>query len=443
MLHEKIFISYSSTDRTTANSLAKAVKAAGLGHFLYESDIGWGDNIREKIGEGLRECFALIVVLSSASAKSEWVSYEVGYAVALDRLILPFLTNSSKEIPDFLQGFHHEQSIRGVTSFFKSLAQVKSAPLSSVEQSKTANRVAVVRGTTHGEFMARFWEGTNACAEKHRLMIDEFSATVYDPDIFYRLVHNAIDREPGAIIIDHSTIKANKLKELIGEAVKKNIRVVCFDSILNFQGTVEIHQDPENICRLLKEQLIGDFSHQNLQAKPVEILCVNDPRDFYPLHIRDRKWTNLLKEDDRIVQREVVGKVSEGFYIDAVNSQMITNAVTRNSKIQAIVTMWNEFARVAVTVLKDIKRTDIKVYTVDFLDQDLELMWQENSPLVAAVAVDPYQIGVIAMNAVAQLLKGDEDPKPLQMLPPKLILQSYIIRNEIRTLYDAYNTARN
>jgi hypothetical protein len=116
----RVFISYSSVDREQVQGLAKALDEVPIPYFLDQKEIQWGDDINDKIGRGLAECFALIVVLSPASVKSQWVPFEIGQAVGLDKRVLPFLTHPSVEIPAFLQKFHYETSIEGVTSFFRS-----------------------------------------------------------------------------------------------------------------------------------------------------------------------------------------------------------------------------------------------------------------------------------------------------------------------------------
>lgn len=115
-----VFISYSSVDREPVQALAKALDDVPIPYFLDQKEIQWGDDITEKIGRGLAECFALIVVLSPASVKSQWVPFETGQAVGLGKRVLPFLTHPSVEIPAFLRRFHYETSIEGVTAYFRS-----------------------------------------------------------------------------------------------------------------------------------------------------------------------------------------------------------------------------------------------------------------------------------------------------------------------------------
>lgn len=116
----RVFISYSSVDREQVKALAKALDGVPISYFLDEKEIQWGDDITEKIGRGLAECSALIVVLSPASVKSQWVPFEIGQAVGLGKRVLPFLTHPSVEIPAFLRKFHYKTSIEGVTTFFRS-----------------------------------------------------------------------------------------------------------------------------------------------------------------------------------------------------------------------------------------------------------------------------------------------------------------------------------
>ena len=120
-MSQRVFISYSSVDRQQVAALVKALDDVAVLYFLDQKDIKWGDDITETIGRGLKECAALIVVLSPASIKSQWVPFEIGQAVGLGKRVLPFLTHPSVEIPTFLRRFHYESSIEGVTTYFKSI----------------------------------------------------------------------------------------------------------------------------------------------------------------------------------------------------------------------------------------------------------------------------------------------------------------------------------
>ena len=84
-MSSKVFISYSSVDDKWAKQLAKALDEINIEYFFDRKDIEWGDDVTDRITEGLAQCSALIVIISPASLKSQWVPFEIGHASGLER----------------------------------------------------------------------------------------------------------------------------------------------------------------------------------------------------------------------------------------------------------------------------------------------------------------------------------------------------------------------
>jgi len=72
----KIFISYASSDRAFAKSLAIDLKEVGLNPWLDEWEILVGDSIVQKVSSGLENTRFLVLVLSKHSIQSKWVENE-------------------------------------------------------------------------------------------------------------------------------------------------------------------------------------------------------------------------------------------------------------------------------------------------------------------------------------------------------------------------------
>jgi tetratricopeptide (TPR) repeat protein len=117
----KVFISYASVDRKLATEIADLLAELGIHYYFDQKDIVWGEDFNLDIREGLADSSAQIVILSPASLKSQWVPYEVGFATALGKQVLPYLTHPSLDVPGYLQSLHYVFSLDDVRSYLSSL----------------------------------------------------------------------------------------------------------------------------------------------------------------------------------------------------------------------------------------------------------------------------------------------------------------------------------
>ena len=116
-----VFISYAHIDEGFAQEIADLLAAIGIGYFLDEKDINWGQKITQQVQGGLRTASHLVVILSPGSAKSQWVAYEVGCAMATGKKVLPILTHPSLDIPGFLSDTKclSMKNLEGIQKYFE------------------------------------------------------------------------------------------------------------------------------------------------------------------------------------------------------------------------------------------------------------------------------------------------------------------------------------
>jgi hypothetical protein len=89
-----IFISHARHDRAYVKDLAAHLTDAGI-PVWYDRDIIAGDRWTQKIEDQIDACAALIVVMSPASAKSEWVDREIIHAENRGKTIVPLLLDGT------------------------------------------------------------------------------------------------------------------------------------------------------------------------------------------------------------------------------------------------------------------------------------------------------------------------------------------------------------
>ncbi len=91
-----IFISHSHEDRKVAGELKKDLEEYyGISAFVAHDDIEVSAIWRNEIENALRNCTAVVVLLSEAFTHSTWGNQEMGFASALSKTIIPFKLEES------------------------------------------------------------------------------------------------------------------------------------------------------------------------------------------------------------------------------------------------------------------------------------------------------------------------------------------------------------
>ena len=84
----RLFLSYSHADDDVAQRLAAGLAAQG--HALwYDRDLRPGERWLQRLARAVRDCAALLVLMSPAAERSPWVEMELAIALRHDRPVLP------------------------------------------------------------------------------------------------------------------------------------------------------------------------------------------------------------------------------------------------------------------------------------------------------------------------------------------------------------------
>lgn len=106
MNQTKIFISYSEKDKSRMRSLEKVILKS-----VYYTPVIVADrretfaSLSEKVQKGIFESEIFVPLLTKNSISTQWINQEIGYAVALNRTIIPIV---EKDIMELLKGFVHK-----------------------------------------------------------------------------------------------------------------------------------------------------------------------------------------------------------------------------------------------------------------------------------------------------------------------------------------------
>lgn len=112
MIKIKVFISYSSKDGWFADKLENALNRKGIGVWIDKKEIVVGDDLIEKIREGVNTSQYICAVISNNSINSRWVREELNLGMnqqieSGEVKVLPLILESGLEMPSFLKGKSH------------------------------------------------------------------------------------------------------------------------------------------------------------------------------------------------------------------------------------------------------------------------------------------------------------------------------------------------
>lgn len=98
-----VFVSHSSDDKIEyVDDLVNEIKSLGISVFYDTDVISWGDNLKDQIDVGLKNCELAVIVISPSYFGREWTEYEIQSLLnrqdkEKNKLILPILHNVTKD----------------------------------------------------------------------------------------------------------------------------------------------------------------------------------------------------------------------------------------------------------------------------------------------------------------------------------------------------------
>lgn len=93
-----VFISYKHEEQDFVEMLIRQLEAAGFPVWLDTEQLRAGENWRESINEAIRDSFALILVISPDSKRSEYVTYEWAFAQGAGVKVIPVLLKLTEKL---------------------------------------------------------------------------------------------------------------------------------------------------------------------------------------------------------------------------------------------------------------------------------------------------------------------------------------------------------
>jgi hypothetical protein len=139
----QVFISYSRTDRAYVDSLVGYLQGVSV-PVWFDYDVEAGDSFGPKIQQAIDECGVFVVVLTPASAESEWVQREISRATRAKKPVRPLLLEPCNT-PIELEGVQHEDVTSGQMPSPRFVDGIRKH--TQTGQSATRSLISVPRGT--------------------------------------------------------------------------------------------------------------------------------------------------------------------------------------------------------------------------------------------------------------------------------------------------------
>jgi len=263
-------------------------------------------------------------------------------------------------------------------------------------------RVAVVRNLGSDDNTTQFVAGVKEEAKALGFQADVF-LTNGDDAKAQDFVNQAITQKYDGIILTHA--RDPYATDLIKKIRAANIAVTTFDTAVNgtIPGVTVTSQADESLAEQSLTPLVADFKGK---ANIVKLWVAGYP----PMERRQTVYKKVLEANPGIKELASIGAVSSDVPGDTANKVAAILAKYPKGQIDAIWGSWDAFTQGAYKALKENGRTEIKIYSIDVSNQDLQLIQEKASPWQLTVAVDPKLIGKINLRLIALKVAGDATP---------------------------------
>jgi len=121
----QVFLSYAHGDRALAEALAEDLSKRGLSVWNHEVELLPGDNVWLRNGEALKNSEAMVVLVSPEAMRSEWVKYEIEYALGnrnYEGRLFPVQVRPTASMPWILSRFKIFHAKQGVSKIGQAIA---------------------------------------------------------------------------------------------------------------------------------------------------------------------------------------------------------------------------------------------------------------------------------------------------------------------------------
>ncbi|KAB7897054.1 substrate-binding domain-containing protein [Rouxiella sp. S1S-2] len=301
---------------------------------------------------------------------------------------------------------------------FAAEQSVLAAVPAAIAQHSGPVRIAVIRNLGSDDNTTQFLAGAIKQGRALGFKVDTFLSNGDDAK-FQDFVNQAISQKYDGIILSQG--RGPYSNNLVKRITAAGIAVSVFDTEVTegTPGVTVTRQDDTSLTKASVGELVKDFKGK---ANIVRLWVAGFP----PMERRNVTYQQILKDNPGIHQLESIGAVSSDVQGDTANQVGAILAKYPKGKIDAIWGAWDAFSQGAYKALKENGRTEIKLYSIDASNQDLQLMREKDSPWKFTAAVDTQLIGAVNLRLVALKIAGEKTPDtyefPAQVIPQALLV---------------------
>ncbi|SHF17034.1 simple sugar transport system substrate-binding protein [Seinonella peptonophila] len=273
-------------------------------------------------------------------------------------------------------------------------------------------RIAVIRNLTSDDHTKQFLDGARTEGQAFGFKVDTFISNGDDAR-FQELVNQAIQGNYDGLIISHG--KKPYSYQMIKPAVDKGIKVVTFDTIIDSNGkTLKDVTTTFQDDKKLAEMSLTEIAALSKNGKPVNVIKLWFG-GLPPLDKRDTIYQKFEKEN-KIKTLETIGPTNMQDVQGDINAK-VSSILSKYpaGTVDAVWASWDELAKGAYKAMKENKRNDMKMISIDISNQDINLMREKGSTWLSTAAVDPKLIGTLDMRLLAKKLAGEQVPASFEI----------------------------
>ncbi len=289
-----VFISYSHKDAEFAKKLTNDLMAHGVSVWIDIQEIKVGDSLIKSISDALTEVSYIIVIISEASAKSEWVRSEVNAAFTKNKanakqVLIPAVLNENA-VPDFLRNIKYADFTK---SYDVGLNEILNAILENPQQKiPTVSQVLNLPGFAKevAKELAQIMQ-----ANPQGVRVENILSKSVDKKLVFVIISFSADMDPIFEGIraagEAHGLRVERVKDVVGD-----YRIT--DKIIEM-----IHQ-----ARLIVADLTNERPNVYFElgyARGFGKTIITTAREGTKLHFDVKDWTCTFYTDSRILEKRL------------------------------------------------------------------------------------------------------------------------------------------